>query len=39
VVAVALTLVTITATEMVASNDRLGYLVWNSWQSFQPRQM
>jgi sulfonate transport system permease protein len=29
-VAIALALVAITATEMVASNDGLGYLVWNS---------
>lgn len=38
-VAAALALVAITATEMVASNDGLGYLVWNSWQLFQPPQM
>jgi NitT/TauT family transport system permease protein len=38
-VAVALALVAITATEMVASNDGLGYLVWNSWQLFQPPEM
>jgi sulfonate transport system permease protein len=38
-VAIALALVAITATEMVASNDGLGYLVWNSWQLFQPPNM
>lgn len=38
-VAVALGLVVITATEFVASNNGLGFLVWNSWQLFEPDQM
>lgn len=38
-VSIALALVVITATEFVASNNGLGYLVWNSWQLFQPDQM
>lgn len=38
-VSIALGLVVITATEFVASNNGLGYLVWNSWQLFQPDQM
>ena len=38
-VAIALGLVVITATEFVASNNGLGFLVWNSWQLFEPDQM
>ncbi len=38
-VSVALGLVVITATEFVASNNGLGFLVWNSWQLFEPDQM
>lgn len=38
-VSIALGLVVTTATEFVASNNGLGYLVWNSWQLFQPDQM
>lgn len=38
-VSIALGLVVITATEFVASNDGLGFLVWNSWQLFEPDQM
>lgn len=38
-VSIALGLVVITATEFVASNNGLGFLVWNSWQLFQPDQM
>ncbi|MHB8189830.1 MAG: ABC transporter permease [Ferrimicrobium sp.] len=38
-VAAALALVVVTATEFVAANSGLGYLVWNSWQLFQPDQM
>ncbi len=38
-VSIALGLVVITATEFVASNNGLGFLVWNSWQLFQPNQM
>ena len=38
-VAAALALVAVTATEFVAANSGLGYLVWNSWQLFEPNQM
>lgn len=38
-VSIALGLVVITATEFVASNNGLGFLVWNSWQLFEPDQM
>lgn len=38
-VAIALGLVVVTATEFVASNNGLGFLVWNSWQLFEPDQM
>ena len=38
-VSIALGLVVITATEFVASNSGLGFLVWNSWQLFEPDQM
>jgi NitT/TauT family transport system permease protein len=38
-VSVALGLVVITATEFVASNNGLGFLVWNSWQLFEPNDM
>lgn len=38
-VSIALGLVVITATEFVASSNGLGFLVWNSWQLFQPDQM
>lgn len=38
-VAVALALVVVTATEFVASNNGLGFLVWNSWQLFEPNRM
>lgn len=38
-VSIALGLVVITATEFVASNNGLGFLVWSSWQLFQPDQM
>lgn len=31
--------IVITAVEFVASNTGLGYLIWNSWQLFQPQQM
>jgi len=31
--------IVITAVEFVASNDGLGFLIWNSWQLFQPAQM
>lgn len=32
-------LIVVTATEFVASNNGLGYLIWNSWTLFQPDQM
>ncbi|MCU1546581.1 MAG: Nitrate transporter permease [Homoserinimonas sp.] len=32
-------IIVITAVEFVASNDGLGYLIWNSWQLFQPATM
>ncbi len=38
-VSIALALVVITATEFVASTNGLGYLVWNSWQLFEPDYM
>ncbi|MEX6428884.1 MAG: ABC transporter permease [Ferrimicrobium sp.] len=38
-VGVALALVVVTATEFVAANSGLGYLVWNSWQLFEPNAM
>jgi sulfonate transport system permease protein len=38
-VSIALGLVVITAVEFVASNSGLGFLVWNSWQLFEPAQM
>ncbi|MGH9104761.1 MAG: ABC transporter permease [Acidimicrobiales bacterium] len=38
-VSIALALVVITATEFVASNNGLGFLVWNSWQLFEPDEM
>ena len=31
--------IVITAVEFVASNNGLGYLIWNSWQLFQPSKM
>jgi len=38
-VSIALGLVVITATEFVASTNGLGFLVWNSWQLFEPSEM
>lgn len=32
-------LVVVIATEFVAANDGLGYLIWNSWTLFQPPKM
>lgn len=32
-------LIVVTAAEFVASNNGLGYLIWNSWTLFQPDQM
>lgn len=31
--------VVVTAVEFVASESGLGYLIWNSWQLFQPSTM
>lgn len=31
--------IVVTAVEFVASNTGLGFLIWNSWQLFQPEQM
>lgn len=38
-VATGTAVIVITAVEFVASNTGLGYLIWNSWQLFQPEQM
>ena len=38
-VAAGMSVIVITAVEFVASNDGLGYLIWNSWQLFQPSKM
>lgn len=38
-VAAGMAVIVITAVEFVASNDGLGYLIWNSWQLFQPATM
>lgn len=38
-VAAGMSVIVITAVEFVASNDGLGYLIWNSWQLFQPAKM
>lgn len=38
-VAAGAAVIVVTAVEFVASNDGLGYLIWNSWQLFQPAQM
>jgi NitT/TauT family transport system permease protein len=38
-VSIALGLVVTTATEFVAANNGLGYLVWNSWQLFETNDM
>lgn len=38
-VAAGQSVIVITAVEFVASNDGLGYLIWNSWQLFQPSTM
>lgn len=34
-----MSVIVITAVEFVASNNGLGYLIWNSWQLFQPQTM
>lgn len=38
-VAAGMSVIVVTAVEFVASNDGLGYLIWNSWQLFQPSKM
>ena len=38
-VAAGMSVIVITAVEFVASNNGLGYLIWNSWQLFQPSKM
>lgn len=38
-VSAGIAIIVITAVEFVASNDGLGYLIWNSWQLFQPDTM
>jgi sulfonate transport system permease protein len=37
--AAGIALILVTATEFVAANDGLGYLIWNSWTLFQPPRM
>ncbi|MGH3585457.1 MAG: ABC transporter permease [Pseudonocardia sp.] len=38
-VSAGMAVIVVTAVEFVASNDGLGYLIWNSWQLFQPQTM
>ncbi len=38
-VSAGMAVIVITAVEFVASNNGLGYLIWNSWQLFQPETM
>ena len=38
-VAAGMSVIVVTAVEFVASNNGLGYLIWNSWQLFQPATM
>lgn len=38
-VAAGMAVIIVTAIEFVAANDGLGYLIWNSWQIFQPATM
>jgi sulfonate transport system permease protein len=38
-VAAGMAVIVVTAVEFVASNNGLGYLIWNSWQLFQPQTM
>ena len=38
-VSAGMAVIVVTAVEFVASNTGLGYLIWNSWQLFQPQQM
>jgi NitT/TauT family transport system permease protein len=37
--AAGLAVVVVVSVEFVAANSGLGYLIWNSWQLFQPAQM
>lgn len=37
--AAGMAVVVVTAVEFVASNEGLGYLIWNSWQLFQAEKM
>jgi ABC-type nitrate/sulfonate/bicarbonate transport system permease component len=38
-VAAGMAVIVVTSVEFVASDSGLGYLIWNSWQLFQPEQM
>lgn len=38
-VAAGMAVIVITAVEFVASNDGLGFVIWNSWQLFDPATM
>lgn len=38
-VSAGMAVIVVTAVEFVASNSGLGYLIWNSWQLFQPSRM
>jgi NitT/TauT family transport system permease protein len=38
-VAAGAAVIVVTAVEFVASNSGLGFLIWNSWQLFQPEKM
>lgn len=38
-VSAGLAIVVVVSVEFVAANSGLGYLIWNSWQLFQPAQM
>lgn len=38
-VSAGIAVIVVIAVEFVASNNGLGYLIWNSWQLFQPEQM
>lgn len=38
-VSAGMAVIVVTAVEFVASNSGLGYLIWNSWQLFQPDTM
>lgn len=38
-VSAGMAVIVVVAVEFVASNNGLGYLIWNSWQLFQPQTM